>query len=130
MIVKTNFWRRIEKLLGLAQRYGYQHVADLPEVLDLATIYLIGDDTPWSAAMVCPCGCGAVIQLSLISSDNPRWKLKDNRDGTISLHPSIWRTKGCVSHFWVKSGRVMWTRSRSAKRPANRRFKLTKRTGI
>ena len=108
MIVKTNFWRRIEKLLGLAQRYGYQYVADLPEVLDLATIYLIGDDIPWSAAMVCPCGCGAHIRLSLIPTDKPRWQLKDLNDGTITIHPSIWRTKDCRAHFFVRSNRIVW----------------------
>ncbi len=112
MIIKTNFWRRIEKLLGLAQLYKPMVTDDLPDNLDLATVYLIGEGTPWSAALVCPCGCGATIQLSLIPNDDPRWKVKDHGNGRVSLHPSIWRTKGCESHFWLKNNRVVWALER------------------
>jgi len=35
----------------------------------------------------------------------------ENRDGTITLKPSVWRTKGCRSHFLVRNSRIDWCRS-------------------
>ncbi len=36
-------------------------------------VYLIGDGPEaWSAAMVCPCGCQALVSLSLIPTDSKR----------------------------------------------------------
>ncbi|WP_425373246.1 DUF6527 family protein, partial [Klebsiella pneumoniae] len=28
--------------------------------------------------------------------------------GRPTLYPSIWRTTGCRSHFWVRIGRIHW----------------------
>lgn len=84
---------------------------DFPERLNPDQVYLIGEDGNWwSAAMVCPCGCGATIQLSLIEKDRPRWRARVELSGTVTLHPSVWRTKGCKSHFFVRQGRIVWAR--------------------
>jgi len=56
----------------------------------------------------CPCGCGNVITLSLQSIHKPFWKLTKMNSGRPTLHPSVWRNKGCKSHFWIKDGRVFW----------------------
>lgn len=82
-------------------------VDDLPEDLEPCTVYLIGEDEPWQAAMLCPCGCRSAIQLSLVPNDRPRWRAIV-QDGRVSLHPSVDRIKGCRSHFVLAKGRIHW----------------------
>ncbi|MGY3858930.1 DUF6527 family protein [Aeromonas hydrophila] len=60
--------------------------------------------------MVCPCGCGDLIQLSLASNGHPRWVVDEGVRRAASLHPSIHRTAGCRSHFFLKQGKVIWCR--------------------
>jgi hypothetical protein len=85
-------------------------VEDLPDRLQSQHVYLLGDPDgpPWSAAMLCPCRCGQVIQLSLMTNDRPRWRADVQQNGTVTLHPSVWRTKGCFSHFVLRRGRIHW----------------------
>lgn len=97
------FWR--------GPRITAEQCDDVPDELDKGVIYLVGDrPTPWSAALLCPCGCGALIQLSLLPNDRPCWRAQRHFDGTISLYPSVWRNKGCYSHFIVRNGRVLWAK--------------------
>lgn len=58
----------------------------------------------------CPCGCGDMISLPMQAPHNPRWRLTLSDAGRPTLSPSVWRNKGCMSHFWIKDGRVYWTR--------------------
>ena len=83
-------------------------VDELPDSLVPHRLYLIGSGIPWSAALLCPCGCGEVIQISLLPDDSPSWTFKSDRDGLPVLSPSIWRTKGCRSHFFLRHGSVEW----------------------
>jgi hypothetical protein len=61
----------------------------------------------WSL-FICPCGCGNVVTLSLQSLHSPSWALTETESGRPTLHPSVWRDKGCLSHFWIRDGRVFW----------------------
>jgi hypothetical protein len=56
----------------------------------------------------CPCGCGNVVTLSLQSLHNPSWSLTASESGRPTLQPSVWRDKECLSHFWMKDGRIFW----------------------
>ena len=85
-------------------------VEEIPDALDGRFLYVIGDGRPWSAAMLCPCGCGETIHLSLLSDDSPSWTLRMERGGLPTLSPSVWRTKGCRSHFFLRHGNVVWHR--------------------
>jgi hypothetical protein len=88
-----------------------ERVEDLPDDIQSGRVYLVGDEgTPWSAALVCPCGCKEVIRLSLIPDDSPRWRATIHDDGAVTLKPSVWRIKGCRSHFNLNQGRVLWTK--------------------
>lgn len=58
----------------------------------------------------CPCDCGDVISLPLRASHRPRWTALVNAAGEPTLSPSIWRNRGCMSHFWVDAGRIKWCR--------------------
>jgi hypothetical protein len=94
--ITKNYWRIVR-------------VDELPDVLKQRSLYLIGDGAPWSAALLCPCGCRDVIQLSLLHGDSPRWRLSLDGDELPTLVPSIRRTQGCRSHFFLRHGRVVWS---------------------
>jgi Family of unknown function (DUF6527) len=84
-------------------------VDDVPDSLRKYCVYLIGEDgTLWQVAMLCPCGCSAVIQLCVLPDSRPSWSVSRHADGTVSLSPSVWRTTGCRSHFFLRRGRIDW----------------------
>jgi len=80
-----------------------------------AVIYLVGDDEcDWAGVLLCPCGCGAIIQLSLVRDARPSWHVKIGRNHLVTLSPSIRRTVGCRSHFIIYRGRLIWCGGESA----------------
>lgn len=80
-----------------------------PNNLKSRDLYLAReDDENWAIALNCPCGCGDRIELQLIPELSPNWRLVSNNQKFPTLHPSIWRTTGCKSHFWVKKGHIHW----------------------
>lgn len=86
-----------------------EYVEDLPEQPQMNTLYIAGEDPHyWAAAMRCPCGCGDSIHLNLLEQESPSWQLRMHKDGSVSLLPSVWRTKGCRSHFFVRNGCIEW----------------------
>lgn len=95
-----NRWQR-RKLTVIA-------VVDLPIQPKVGIFYLVQDGGfAWAALMQCPCGCGDSITLNLIGQ-RPRWSAAVDARGIVTVQPSIWRTSGCRSHFWIRKGRVRW----------------------
>jgi hypothetical protein len=87
------------------------HLEEVPDSLVPKTIYVIGEgEYRWFVAMICPCGCGETLNMSLLEDARPRWKLSEHPNGTVSLQPSVWRKIGCRSHFFIVDGRVKWCR--------------------
>ncbi len=73
------------------------------------TLYILNEDgDPWQASMICPCGCGAVLEMNLIADEKAVWRAKIEKDGTGTLHPSVWRQVGCRSHFFIRNGKIRW----------------------
>ncbi|WP_460970886.1 DUF6527 family protein [Spirosoma migulaei] len=92
--------------------YTYEHVRDFPDIWKARTVYLLGKpDQEWLAGMICPCGCGQPIELLLLETEWPRWKLTRHEDNSLTLKPSIWRTAGCKSHFFLRKGNIEWCSS-------------------
>jgi hypothetical protein len=56
----------------------------------------------------CPCSCGEMISLTLQASQWPHWRVEETAAHRPTLDPSIWRNKGCKSHFWIRDGSVVW----------------------
>lgn len=107
---RVNRWFRL--VLDPRQSYRHAFVEELPDAIDDGVVYLVGDDPkPWAAAFRCPCKCGETVWLSLIPRDDPSWRARVLANGRISLSPSIWRKKGCRSHFFIRDGRVLWAKS-------------------
>lgn len=81
----------------------------LPTTLPYRNLVLARDDgEDWCVGMQCPCGCGDTIELLVIQEARPRWDIAIDGKGQPTLTPSIWRTSGCHSHFWIKEGRIIW----------------------
>ncbi len=93
--------------------YATQVVEEsLPKRLKRRTLYIVEEDGyQEQAAMICPCGCRAVLHMNLLPDERPCWRVTRHMDGSTSLHPSVWRQKECKSHFWFRKGRVKWCRA-------------------
>lgn len=101
--------RWVQQLLCITPKYRICKLEELPASLDSYTLYLLGDgECYWMAALKCPCGCGELIQLSVASSGHPKWTVDISQACGVSLHPSVHRTVGCRSHFFLRKGRVEW----------------------
>lgn len=91
--------------------YRCVSVSSAPSSPDAKTVYVVGDDEcQWAAALLCPCGCRDVINLSLVEDRSPSWRITRSQDGRVTLMPSVWRTVGCRSHFVLYRGNVFWCR--------------------
>lgn len=96
-------------LLGRPAPLKTVKVAELPDELEAKKVYVAGENGfEWFAAMLCPCGCGATLHMSLIPGARPRWSLTVHKDGTLTIHPSVWRLKDCRSHFFLRRGLIVW----------------------
>ena len=114
-----NLWTPIKRLLGRVfgwlrprpaepPRFRFVLSEDLPEKVEPLTIVAVGEGKHlWYAVLACPCGCGETVQLSLLQDERPRWRLTE-RDGVPTLSPSVWRHRGCRSHFILRDGLVTW----------------------
>jgi len=101
-----NFWR---KVFGHPSLLLTRDDEELPDRLKSGTIYLVGEgEYLWYAAMLCPCQCGETLHMNLMPHSRPRWKVTRHQDGTVTLHPSVWRLMGCRSHFFVRCSRIVW----------------------
>lgn len=102
-------WALFKRRPSRTPVYRASRVDDLPDVLRPRTVYLVGEEGHlWAAALVCPCGCGERIELNLMPQARPCWSAERRPDGTVTLMPSVWRQKGCKSHFFIREGRVDW----------------------
>ena len=63
----------------------------LPDAVSGWQFFVVGEDSfAWCASMVCPCGCGETLQMSLLLEGRPRWTFEEHNDGTSTLHLSVW----------------------------------------
>lgn len=70
--------------------------------------FVISLEKPKWTLFQCPCGCNAVITLSLQQIHTPHWSLTKTPSDLPNLYPSVWRDIDCYSHFWLKDGRIFW----------------------
>lgn len=87
-----------------------ERTVDEPQAPREKTVYLIGDTgNEWAASFICPCGCGALISLNLLSHPGrPLWTVTEGRQKLATLTPSVWRKVGCKSHFVMRDGQIIW----------------------
>ncbi len=98
-------WRTVTGRRGLQTVEGDSLPAQMPEQ-DLVLAQESGEQ--WCVGMLCPCGCGTALELLLIPEAKPRWDVKVDWLGRPTLTPSVWMSRGCKSHFWLRRGKVYW----------------------
>lgn len=84
-------------------RLRLEFVEFMPSTLDPGVLYV--SQKYQTAAHLCACGCGEKIRTQLGPLG---WEFSNGRSGP-SLNPSIgnWQ-KPCRSHYFIKSGIVVW----------------------
>jgi hypothetical protein len=97
--------RTVRRALGRTVLVVVEDPPDRP--LD-RVLYVVGGPAPWCAVLLCPCRCGATIAVSLVAADRPSWTFAADAAERPTLAPSIHRTVGCRSHFFLRSGRIVW----------------------
>lgn len=78
------------------------------EILEHRFYFVMSGTLPKWSMFRCPCGCEDVITLSMQTLHRPHWRLSFTNSQRPTLHPSVWKDKGCMSHFWLRDGRVYW----------------------
>lgn len=82
---------------------------ELPDRLPKRNVVLTVDDgEPYLIGMRCPCGCGKRLEMIAADQINPHWKISSDHKGRVTLHPSVNLQVDCLSHFWLRKGRVKW----------------------
>ena len=64
-------------------------------------------ERPKWAKFKCPCGCGDTLSLNLMQSHRPCWQVTLEKDGSVTVFPSVDATS-CKSHFWVRRSEIEW----------------------
>lgn len=92
------------------RRYNFEIVeGKFPKKILPRTLYVLTEDgMPWQAALMCPCGCRATLDLNLLPDERPQWSYSVNQRGAPSLNPSVNRHVGCKSHFFLRGGHIIW----------------------
>lgn len=83
----------------------------VPAVLEPGALYV--SEAFEVAVHLCACGCGAKVVTPL---DATGWRFTE-KVGQATLHPSIgnWQLP-CRSHYWIRSGKVVWAEDWSEER--------------
>lgn len=92
------------KVLPTAARYA-DAAASVDNPGDCAIVERAG--VRRQLVMRCPDGCGEILSVNFDARSGPAWRLYKKR-GTWSLFPSIDKTSGCLSHFILLHGRILW----------------------
>src|ERR1043166_8373820 len=105
----TRLFRRLGRNFFGPRLLVPMRVEELPDRLNPEMVYIVGEgEHLWYVAMLCPCRCGETLHMNLMPHSRPRWEVIRNQDGTVTLHPSVWRLTGCGSHFFVRLSQIMW----------------------
>jgi uncharacterized protein DUF6527 len=113
----SNALARIGRLFGKTERRpSVLTVTRMEEVdkdcLESSVIYVEsrGGLDRW-LHLKCPCGCADVISLNLMTNHRPFWSITWHGDGTLTVMPSVDKTSGCRSHFFIRRCRIAWASS-------------------
>jgi hypothetical protein len=97
-------WEALQPPIRIEQVNG-----GLPPRLARRKLYVVSEDGyDEQAAMICPCGCKQILHMNLLTDERPCWTVRQDEHRKPTLRPSVWRQKGCMSHFWLRGGRIIW----------------------
>lgn len=105
----SGLWKALKAWAAPTRRVAAVVEGDSPTSLPRLDLVLLTEGgEPWSAVMLCPCGCGQTVELPLLPQVKPRWSLEVDAQGLPTLRPSVWLMDGCRSHFFLRKGKVIW----------------------
>jgi hypothetical protein len=123
-----NFWRKFLRLFRWARRqpgprFHAEFVPELPAQPQPWIVYLgcDSDRIVWGGVLQCPCGCRENIHVNFVRGHDAVWTYHVSRDGTVTLSPSVWKNRGCGSHFFVREGVLLWADRCAPNMPRSRR---------
>jgi hypothetical protein len=91
------------------RRLRARRVEETPDALDAGVLYIVGEGRHlWFVSMLCPCGCGDALKLSLMQESRSYWTVVVHSDRTVTLWPSVAREVGCRSHFNIRRSKVIY----------------------
>ena len=86
-----------------------EYIIEMPDKVHPKKIYIAGENGyQWFVAMSCPCGCEETLYMNLDNKARPRWDVEIHDDKSVTLYPSVNRTIGCRSHFYLRKGKIQW----------------------
>jgi hypothetical protein len=94
----------IYRVLSVTERYA-EAASSVTKPSDCAVVERAGARR--QLVMCCPDGCGEILSINLDLRSGPAWRLY-KKHGAWSLFPSIDRSSGCLSHFILWRGRILW----------------------
>ena len=103
----------IRRIFGLKQKEKYFSVVEIDDIQNIKLkpncLYIEkrGGKNRW-LYLLCPSGCGETLSVNLMQSISPFWTLTRNTDNTATLSPSIDKTDGCKSHFFIRNSQIQW----------------------
>jgi Family of unknown function (DUF6527) len=102
------WWRQRRRRRVFAGVACLDSSVDPASELAAGKLVLVGPTAkPKWLRMACPCGCGEIIALNLMTSHYPRWSAQIHEDGTLTAAPSVDSEK-CGSHFWIRHNNIQW----------------------
>jgi hypothetical protein len=105
-----NLYRRVHN--WVVPPYATRIVEEaLPKKLRRRTIYVVQEDGFQEGGNALPLRVWLGFAMNLLRDERPCWNVIYHENGTVTLHPSVWRKKDCGSHFWFRRGRVDWCRA-------------------
>ncbi len=103
-----SFWRKLRRRKRFKGVVRLDSGADSTPEFRSQKLVLVGSkEKPKWLRFACPCRCGEVLALNLMSSHTPRWLVDVHPDDTVTVNPSVDATK-CGSHFWIRKSRIDW----------------------
>lgn len=90
------------------EEFRFMVVDDIPDILPDKMIFILNEGyLDESLSFKCPCGCNEHIHLNLLKDSSPLWNY-EIVDEEITISPSVWRTIGCKSHFFIRKNLIIW----------------------
>jgi hypothetical protein len=94
--------------LVYSPHYVSRRVSEFPNEVADGTVFIVREGNQAETLIFkCPCGCDQIVYLNLLNDTKPCWDFKHNMLGLITVMPSIARSVGCKSHFYIIKGRVV-----------------------
>jgi hypothetical protein len=90
-------------------KFIVEKVDQCPDKHEPGVLYVAMDNgKPFFSEALCPCGCGEMFHLIFNQGETPSWIINIDEQNLPDISPSVLKTNGCRSHFFIKKGAIQW----------------------